>query len=151
MKKYLIKSLNLIILFILIMGTHYSSLAAGNAIDTDITSNTFLNDFNPNGNVTGPVNAISSPIANSIVAIVNPIVGIIQVIGGILTVISIAMFGFGMILSSNGKLANELGFHAHSPKGKRALLDFGRTLLIGSVILFSSFTLVKFVLNIFIS
>ncbi len=121
-------------------------------IDTSITSDNFLNDFNPNGNdpekdKTG--NAIARPFVSTITSIVNPILGVIQSIGGLLTIVSVAMFGFGMVLSGNGGLAQDLGLKLGRPQLKVDLLNFGRTLLIGSVLLFSSATLVKFVFRIF--
>lgn len=155
MKKYLIKVISLIILFILIIGTHYSSCEAyplehedeAETIDTDIMGDTFLNDFNPNGT---EVNKVASPFISVILQIANPVLGIIQVIGGFLMVVSIAMFGFNLIVSSNGALARDLKIGGNNPEKTKDLLDYGRSLLIGSVLLFTGATLVKLIFNVLV-
>ena len=167
-----IKIVSLIILFILITSARYSIFAnnsiqiakggllenggeAGDkkvTIDTDITSDKFLDEYNPNNRSkeTGAVGKLSSPIIKFIVTIVNKLVGVIQLIGGLLSIVSVAIFGFALVVSGNGDLAADLNLNiAGKPRGKKELLDFGRSMLIGSVLLFSSATLVRFVFNIF--
>lgn len=164
MKKYLIKISIWIILFILIIGTPYSNAKKEDttSIHLDITSNEFVDEFNPNKdkNTDKQVDAIATPISESIIKIANIVLGVVQLLGGILAVISIAIYGFGMVISTHGPLAHDLGFGGgpgifggfmKTPDAKMSLLNFGRSLLIGSVLLFCSVTLVKFVLNVMIS
>lgn len=146
------KILFLFIIFCVVFNAHSSCLAATNSnnetIDTSILSDNFTDELSPN-QVNGAGEKISTPLVNFITKIVNSILGFIQIIGGILMVISVAMFGLGMLLNGNGDLARELGIgeqaNGGSPDAKVALLNYGRTLLIGSVLLFSSASLVKFV------
>ena len=94
---------------------------------------------------------LSTPFVNTITNIVYPVLGIVQAIGGILTIVSIAILGFGMILSGNEGLAKDLGMNfggVSGPEAKRKLLDFGRSLMIGSILMFSSATLVQFVFRV---
>lgn len=151
MKNYLLKILSLTILFSLIISTHYSCLAEGDKIDTSIKSDSdFANEFNPqNEDLEGD---LSEPFTSAIVEIVNTILKVIQTIGGLLMIVSVAIFGFYMVVMSHGPLAQDLGIGG--PRGnmadaKMGLLNFGRNLLIGSILLFSSATLVRFVFNIF--
>ena len=124
-------------------------------IYTDITGDNFIEDLKPD-NLSGAAENLSSPFVKLIHDVVNPILGVVQVIGGILTVISVAMFGLGMLLSGNDHLAGDLGLRMMGgpggkggPEAKLELLNFGRTLLIGAVLLFCSATIVKFVFYIF--
>lgn len=146
MKNMIIKIISLIILLIIVIATPYSNFAA---IDTDITSENFIKSMNPNKKPSDAVNAISEPITNSIVTITNGVLGVIQVIGALLTVVSIAIYGFHVLLSANGSLARDLGFRGTNPNNSRRWMEFGRHLLIGSVLMFSSATLVRFIFNIF--
>ncbi len=157
MKKYL-KIVSFILLTsIIISSTHYSIYAKDSEIDTSIMGSKFVEDLNPDG-LDGPAETLSTPIVNFIKNVINPILGFVQIIGGILTVISIALFGFGMLLSGNGHLADEVGLAGfrggpHGGKGgpdaRHDLLMFGRTMVIGSVLLFFSASIVKFVFFIF--
>lgn len=152
MKKYLLKIIYLTIIFSLIISTHYSSLADDDTIDTSIKSDSnFANEFNPQ-NIDDDSSNLSQPFTNAIVKIVNAILAVIQTIGGLLMIVSVAIFGFYMVVMSHGPLAQDLGIggkQGNSPDAKVGLLNFGRSLLIGSVLLFSSATLVRFVFNIF--
>ena len=119
-------------------------------IDTDITSDNFLNEFDPNKKASGAVNNLSSSFIDLIVTVVNKILGIIQQLGGLLSIVSVAIFGFALVISGNEKLAGDLNLNiAGKPRGKKELMDFSRSMLIGSVLLFSSATLVRFVFKIF--
>lgn len=164
--KKCIKIISLVfIISSLVFSSHYSSFAASKnttkksndkTIDTDITGNTFIEDLKPD-NLNGTPEKLSTPFVNLIHNVVNPILGVVQVIGGILTVVSIALFGLGMLLSGNEHLAGDLGLrmmgdhggHGGGPDAKVELLNFGRALLIGAVLLFCSATIVKFVFYIF--
>lgn len=153
MSKY-IKVISLLFMICLIFNINYSCFASNEEanIDTSIISENFIKDLNPD-EVSGAAESLSTPFVNLIQTVVNSILGFIQVIGGILMVVSVAMFGFGMVLSGNGNLAGELGIkiNGESKGGADArfeLLSYGRRLLIGSILLFSSATLVKFVFNI---
>ena len=120
------------------------------AIDTKITSDKFLEQYDPHKSVTGKVEKITSPVTTFITTIVNKILGILQQIGGLLSIVSVAMFGFALIVSGNGRLAGDLNLNiGGKPQGKKELLDFSRSFLIGSVLLFSSATLVRVVFSIF--
>lgn len=156
MKKNLLKIGILTILVILIISSHDSILAKGDEIDTGITSDSnFANEFNPQKiDIDGKsaVGKMSKPFTNAITGIVNPILGVIQTIGGLLMIVSIAVFGFYMVVMSHGPLAQDLGIggpRGNGPEAKINLLNFGRSLLIGSVLLFTSATLVRFVFNLF--
>lgn len=152
------KIISLILLFNLIICSHYSSFAEKKekkaTIDTSITSNKFLKDLNPDG-LTDTAEKLSSPFVKFIQEVVNPILGFVQVIGGFLTIVSIALFGLGMLLTGNEHLSRELGLRmtggprGGGPETKLELLNFGRSLLIGAVLLFCSATIVKFVFYVF--
>lgn len=160
------KIISLIFIIFIISSTHYSCFATqqikiakdNDVIDTKITSDSFIRDLSPDG-LNGTAEQISTPFVNFIHQIVNPILGVVQIIGGILTVVSIAIFGFNMLLGGNSELANDLALgHGmlggkdgpkEGPGAKKEMLDFGRSLLIGAVLLFCSATIVKFVFSIF--
>lgn len=152
MKKCL-KIIISILIFSFFINSQYPILAADKTIDTSITSEGFIKSLNPNG-LSGEAEEWSNPFVKFIHSVVNPILGFVQVIGGILTVISIALFGLGMLLSGNEHLAGELGLkiggaHGGGPEAKLELLNFGRRLLIGAVLLLFSASIVKFVFYVF--
>lgn len=163
MKKY-IKIICLIILISLITSTHYSTFASYDikiakgglleesgekTIDTNITSDRFVDSLDPNSlNNGGRGSKLSSPFVTFIQSIVNPILGFVQTIGGFLMIVALSMFGLGMLLSSNKALAEEFPI-SMTPNNVQNLIKYGRQLLIGSVLLFFSATLVKFVFQIF--
>ena len=150
MKKYL-KIINFVLLLSLIISsTHYSIFADDGTIDTSILGSNFVKELNPDG-LDDDAEALTTPFVKFIHNVVNPILGFVQIIGGILTVVSIALFGFGMLLSGNSQLADEVGLRTlgGGPHGGRDLLIFGRTMLIGSVLLFFSASIVKFVFFVF--
>lgn len=168
-----IKIILIIILTTLLCSTHYSCYAttsnekimmkisansSNKVLDTSITSENFLTNLDPddlNSHGGGVASAVSAPFISIIHTIVNAIMGLIQVIGGILMVISIAVYGFGMLLQGNPKFSETLGVPGmgfggkDGPEAKVELLKFGKNLLIGSFLLLMSSTLVKFVFNIF--
>lgn len=145
MKRYIIKLFILVILFILIIGTPNSIYAK--KINTDITSDSFKEQFDPlDENPSTTTETIAKPLMNSIVEIVNSILGVIQVIGGILSIVSIAVLGFSKILSSDEGLSKDLGINA--PNARKKLLDQGRLLIIGSILLFFSATFVRIVFKV---
>ena len=149
MKKIL--KIIIVIFSCLIIYINYPCLAENETttIDTDITSDQFIKDLDPNS-VDGIAADLSNPFVSAIQKIINPILGFVQVIGGLLMVVYVAMYGFGMLVISNEPLAGELGINLKGgAKNKVELINFGRTLLIGSVLLFSSATIVKFVFKIF--
>lgn len=151
MKKYIIKEFILIMIFVLMIGTQYASLAA-NTIDTDIRSNTFLDEFSPikEDSDSEEVNAVAVPLIDAVIAIVNPILAIVQVIGGFASVISIAFFGFKNILSAGGGLSRDLGIggEGEQPKERMKLFASGRAVIIGSLLLLTSSTIVRIVFKI---
>lgn len=147
--------ISLIFIISIIFNLNYSCFAKdGDNIDTSILSNSFITNLNPEG-MNGPAETLSTPFVNFIHRIVNPILGFVQIIGGILTIISIAIFGFGLFLNGNDKLAMDLGFgivrrhKAGGPEAKMELLDFGRGIFIGSVLLFSGAAIVKIIFAVF--
>lgn len=155
MKKCL-KVIVLILIFSLLISSHYSIFATDKEeiIDTDITGSSFTAALNPDG-ISGIAEQLSNPFVKFIHDVVNPILGFVQIIGGLLTVVSIALFGLGMLLTGNEHLSGELGLrmmggpHGGGPEAKLELLNFGRRLLIGAVLLFCSASIVKFVFYVF--
>ena len=151
MKKNM-KLISFIIIIFLVLNSHYSCWAANNEadneLDTRITSDSFVTGLNPNG-LSGTAEKLSTPLVKFIKKVTNPILGFIQIVGAILTVVSVAIFGFGLLLTGNEGIAQELGLHMMGqrggPEAKMELIKFGRTMLIGSVLLFCSSSLVKFV------
>lgn len=145
--------ISLIFIISIIFNLNYSCFAVDN-IDTSILSNSFITNLNPEG-MNDTAETLSTPFVNFIHRIVNPILGFVQIIGGILTIISIAIFGFGLFLNGNDKLAMDLGFgivrrhKAGGPEAKMELLDFGRGIFIGSVLLFSGAAIVKIIFAVF--
>lgn len=172
--KKLIKILSLIVFICLIMSIHYScqaryeSGAGGVALpdlnekkselDTSILSSRFTSELKPDG-TDGNAESFSTPFVELIQTVVNSVLGVVQIIGGVLMIVSIALYGIGMLISGNEHLAHTLGLEslASGPRGggrrgpevRFELLNFGRILIIGSVLLFSSATIVKFVFKIF--
>ena len=153
------KNNNLVLIFSFFISSQYSIFATDKdeeaTIDTSITGDSFTKALNPDG-ISGTAEQLSNPFVKFIHQVVNPILGFIQIIGGILTVVSIALFGFGMLLTGNEHLSGELGLRmmggphgGGGPEAKLELLNFGRRLLIGAVLLFCSASIVKFVFYVF--
>ena len=111
MKKCL-KIIILVLIFSFFISSQYSIFATDKdeeaTIDTSITGDSFTKALNPDG-ISGTAEQLSNPFVKFIHQVVNPILGFIQIIGGILTVVSIALFGFGMLLTGNEHLSGELG------------------------------------------
>ena len=125
------------------------------AIDTDIMSNSFTEQFNPKND---GGNSISRKFIALILIIVPPILTILQILGGVLLVISVAIAGFKGILGSGESVAEELGLFMRDSKNdygntitgveklnKGMLTKIIRKMVIGSIILFGSSTIVKIV------
>lgn len=151
MKKKLIL-VNIIIVFMLGIFLLATPVQAEKVDTSIITGSTFTDEFNPNKQTSKEEETLTKPITKSITTIVNKVLGIIQIIGGILTLISVAVFGFNRLISSDKALAADLGLkpaHGQSPDTRVALLTYGRSMVIGSIFLFSSVTIVRFVFNIF--
>ena len=110
MKKIL--KIIIVIFSCLIIYINYPCLAENETttIDTDITSDQFIKDLDPNS-VDGIAADLSNPFVSAIQKIINPILGFVQVIGGLLMVVSVAMYGFGMLVISNEPLAGEVGIN----------------------------------------
>ena len=145
MKKVMISVV--IIITILLMSTQIAY-----AIDTSITSDNFANQFNPSNKVQGVSASIANPIVNFMINIANPILGVVQVIGGILTIVSIAVYGFKSIVSTDSDIAHDLFGKAmpakDSPEYKISTIRFLKGLLIGSFLLFTSATIVRAVMKV---
>ena len=123
-----------------------------------ITSQSFMNNWNPvNSNQGAFVEEGTKPITNLIVFIVNKVLGLIQIFSGILMVLCITYTGFNMILSIKSDVASDIGLNfvsmggEKSPTLKKRVLDNIRRLLIGSILTFSSTTLVKIAFSLFTS
>lgn len=125
------------------------------AIDTDIMSNTFTDQFNPKNSGD---DAISRKFTALTVLIVNRILGILQIIGAVLLAVSIAIAGLNGILGAGGDVAEDLDLtvgESYNKYGNRvtgvktlskaALTMIIRRISIGSIILFGSATIVKIV------
>lgn len=118
-------------------------------IDTDITSDNFTDSLNPSKMTTDSEGAkISQPFVSFIGTIVNSILGFVQAIGGFLSIVALAIFGFGLLASSNKGLADVLPITL-KPTDVQSMVKYGRQLLIGSVLLFLSATIVNFAFKIF--
>lgn len=130
--------------------TKISKTTKSKTIDTSITSDNYIEKFNPNntGNI-GTAGTISTPIIKFIKQVINPILAIVQIIGVLLCMVSVGMYGIGLLLSSNAPLAKDLNISIAGADTKVALLEYGRKLLIGSVLLLGSTTIVRFVFGIF--
>lgn len=110
-----IKIISLVFIISVIFNLNYSCFAGdddndlddNDLIDTSILSDSFVSGLNPEG-LDGMAETLSTPIVNFIHRIVNPILGFIQIIGGLMSIVSVAMFGFGLFLNGNDKLANDL-------------------------------------------
>ncbi len=153
MKKYIFGSIVLILLYILLVGSHYSTYASSGekeSIDLTINSDEFFETYNPQKELSNEANQITEPFINIILEIVNKALAFLQVFGGLLTIISVAIYGFRLFLNANPKLADDLGFNTNLRGDQiKNLQDFGRSLLIGSILLFASTTLVRFVFSVF--
>lgn len=150
MKKVL-KTAIIILIFSILININYSCFAAtkstsGGTIDTLITSDNFVKDLDPNNS---PANdGVSSKLVSFIQSVINPVMGIVQMIGGIVMVISIAIYGISLLVAGNKELAKDLPIMAN-PGNIEAIKDFGRSLLIGSALLFFSSLIVQFVFRVF--
>ena len=125
------------------------------AIDTNIMSNTFTEQFNPKN---AKSNSISRKFNSLIVLIVNRILSILQVIGAVLLVMAIALTGFNGILGAGGDVAEDLNLSVGRTRNQFGLRLPGvktinkgtvsmiiRRISIGSIILFGSATIVKII------
>ena len=115
-------------------------------IDTSITSDQFVSDLDPN-KVSGEPKSMSTTVINFLQKIIKPVLGIIQAIGGFIMIVSLGIYGYGLLLSGNNGLAKDLGIK--NPHNVAGIKNFGRSILIGSVLLFFSTMIVKFVFQIF--
>lgn len=115
-------------------------------IDTSITSDQFVSDLDPN-KLSGVPKSMSTTAINFLQKIINQVLGIIQAIGGFIMIVSLGIYGYGLLLSGNNDLAKDLGIkNSHNVAD---IKNFGRSILIGSVLLFFSTIIVKFVFKIF--
>lgn len=151
-----------IIFFILIICSfNCISLAGSKNINTKILDPNFTNEFDPNGNG-GKFETYTEPFTNIIVKVVSRIMTILQVFGGIIFVISLAMAGLNGIFGVGEGLAEDLGLNmgktrtdagmeidAVNKLNKGSISKIIRRSIIGSVILFSSTTIVKITFQIF--
>ena len=115
-------------------------------IDTSITSNQFVSDLDPN-KVSDEPKSMSTTVINFLQEIIKQVLGIIQAIGGFIMIVSLGIYGYGLLLSGNNGLAKDLGIK--NPHNVAGIKNFGRSILIGSVLLFFSTMIVKFVFQIF--
>ncbi len=115
-------------------------------IDTSITSDQFVSDLDPN-KVSDEPKSMSTTVINFLQKIIKPVLGIIQAIGGFIMIVSLGIYGYGLLLSGNNGLAKDLGIK--NPHNVAGIKNFGRSILIGSVLLFFSTMIVKFVFQIF--
>ena len=148
MKKMIISLI--VIMTFLLTSTQLESLADV-TLNTDITSNSVIDQFNPSGEL-NDTQSWADPITNFIAGnIANRILSIIQVIGGVLTIISIALYGLFSIIKIDSKLAEDLFggrlIGRESPQFKIDLQDFLRRVIIGSILLFFGGTIVKAVMG----
>ena len=130
----------------------------GIQINTDILSDDFLQDFNPE-NPGGDV--ISQPFIDVIILVVNNVLVILQIIGAVVFVLSLAAAGVNGILATNEGVAEDLGLAigeketeyrvrtgVAQPLDKGALQKIIRRSIIGSIFMFTSSTIVRIVFNI---
>lgn len=144
----------LIITFLIICGTHYSSYVKAEnnveedesiTINTDILSEDFVNDFSPKGKVS----KTTGVFLDTIIELTNRVLRFLQIIGGLATVLSVAFFGFNTLLSAEPDLTDDFR-NAHNPQRNVDILRTARSVMIGAIILFSGSTIVRLVFNIFI-
>ncbi len=149
MKKYLIKSFFIIVLFTLLNAICFYTYAA-NTIDLDIMDENFTDQFSPVAKETNLSQTVSEPFLNVIKPIINKILGLLQWVGIILTVLSMTYYGINILLAQT-PFANDLGLVGILDDGKtgkatkKDLQDYARHVLIGSIFLLSSTTIVKVV------
>ncbi len=147
MKKYVI-----MVCIIIFVSINFLCVNSVHALPS-ITDDDFTSEFNPNNiSSNDEANTIADPIVNSIISIVNPILSILQVLGVLLMAVSIGIFGYQRILSVGGGFTKDLGLTKaadQSPDVRIQMMNLGRGLLIGSIILFSSTTITKLVLGFF--
>ena len=140
--------INIIIIIIIVNIFLTTSVQADN-VNVNIMDDGFIDEFNPNDST--EIDTITDPITGTMVAIIKRVLGILQVVGALLSVLSIAFFGYNRLLSANESMGRELGFGPHgpgqSPDTKRSMMDFSRSMLIGSLLLFSSVTIVNIVVK----
>lgn len=158
MKRNFFKILILLLICIIVIGTPHSSLAdnsksdnsssKGTTIDTDITTDNFT-EFNPNKS-NGKINQMTDPFVNVITPVVQKVLGLLKLFSGFIMVISLALFGLYRVLAANPELTRDLGITSIVPKNTKILMDAGRAVIIGSILVFSSSSVVELVMNIFL-
>lgn len=127
-----------------------SSGSKGGSLSVSINTDDLSDEFDPNkSGAKGDID--TSKITNLIVSVVKQVSGVIQLVGGIIMAVSLALFGLYRVFGSNTDLIKDIGIKGlnATPNNTRALLDVGRSIVIGSVLLFSSATIVNFIFNIF--
>lgn len=159
-KRIMIK-LSIIFFILIISSFNCICIATNNTINTKILDPNFTNEFDPNGDG-GEFESYTEPFTNIIVKVVSRIMTILQVFGGIIFVISLAMAGLNGIFGVGEGLAEDLGLNigktrteagmeidAVNKLNKGSLSKIIRRSVIGSIILFSSTTIVKITFQIF--
>ena len=128
--------------------------AINGTIDTDITGNN-MQEFNPNQSGSTDkekkeINDMTDPIVNVITPVVQEVLGLIRLFSGLIMVICLAIFGLYRVLSANPELTRDLGLTSIAPKNVKILMDAGRAIIIGSILVFSSSSIVGLAMNIFL-
>lgn len=129
-------------------------------LKTDITSDDFIDSFNPKKD---GFNDFSEPFINVIVPIVNNVISIIQIIGAVVFVLSLAAAGLNGIIATSDGLAEDLNLGLGNtvneygatlkgvaqPLNRKAVQKIIRRVTIGSIFLMLSTTIVRIVFNVF--
>ena len=154
-------SISLIIIFVLIFILSFTNYSYGEKVELDITSDKFVEQFNPD-KYGG--NELSRPVIDVMIPVINKILNIIQILGAIILVLSLALAGINGVLSAEDNLAEDLGINLGTnineygakldgvkQLNKSALSKIIRRGSLGSIVMFSSATIVKIVFRIVFS
>ena len=115
-------------------------------LDTSITGSGFTSAMDPSrgGGASG---TIEKPLIDTIIAVINPLLRVAQIIGGLLMIVSIAMYGINMLLATETFFGDIIKVRPNA-QNMVELKKIGKFLLIGSILLFSSTSIVRIVFRI---
>ena len=147
------KLMYILIIIMMFLITHTQFVYA--AISTDILSDDFVDEFKIDGDEDEGVSKMVDSVLDRVKPIINKVLTIIQVFGVILTIISVAFFGFSIIMTNGSEFLGPLAIKGglmrggkKTPSDQKQLRQWMWVVLIGAILLFMGSTIVKIVFNI---
>lgn len=149
------KILYILIIVIMFLMTFVQNVYAEEGrVNTKILDESFIDEFRIDGN-DGESAKMASTVIGKITPIVNKVLSVIQFFGVILSVLSIAIFGFSIIMSNSSEFLKPLEIKGgllrgskKTPSDQKQLRQWMWVVLIGSLLLFCGSTVVKIVFKV---